>query len=299
MCCSNHSPILTDCAFVGNLAKRGSGMYNSTSCNPVLTNCMFNGNIAQEYGAGLYNSSSCEPMLTNCLFSGNIASRGGAIYNYCSNSLPTFTNCTFSGNSASEESSVIHNRTDCTPTLINCIVWHNSSVGTAISSGCTVAYSNIQGGWPGEGNINLEPLFANLGYWADVNDPNIVVESNQPNAGWVAGDYHLKSQAGRWDPNSRSWVVDDITSSCIDAGDPNSDWTSELWPHGKRINLGIYGGTAQASMSLSEVGDIRDLNNDDSITWEDVSLLAATWDSHDVPLSEDLDRDGVVDSNDL
>jgi hypothetical protein len=34
------------------------------------------------------------------------------------------------------------------------------------------------------------------------------------------GDYHLKSQAGRWDPNSGSWVKDANTSPCIDAGNP-------------------------------------------------------------------------------
>ncbi len=43
--------------------------------------------------------------------------------------------------------------------------------------------------------------------------------------------------------------MDDVTSPCIDAGDPNSDWTGETWPHGGRINMGAYGGTREASMS--------------------------------------------------
>jgi hypothetical protein len=64
------------------------------------------------------------------------------------------------------------------------------------------------------------------------------------------GDYHLKSQAGRWDPKSQTWVLDELTSPCIDAGDPASDWTAELWPHGERINMGAFGGTPQASMSF-------------------------------------------------
>ena len=71
--------------------------------------------------------------------------------------------------------------------------------------------------------------------------------------GWgipTNGDYHLKSQAGRWDVNSQSWVQDDVTSPCIDAGDQGSDWTAELRPHGECINMGAYGGTPQASMSF-------------------------------------------------
>jgi hypothetical protein len=49
-------------------------------------------------------------------------------------------------------------------------------------------------------------------------------------------------------------VQDDVTSRCIDAADPGADWTAEPWPHGKRLNMGAYGGTAQASMSLSVFG---------------------------------------------
>ena len=92
----------------------------------------------------------------------------------------------------------------------------------------TVTFSDIQGGFPGEGNIDANPLFAD----AD------------------NGDYHLMSQAGRWDPESQTWVLDELTSPCIDAGDPASDRTAELWPHGERINMGAFGGTPQASMSF-------------------------------------------------
>jgi len=114
-----------------------------------------------------------------------------------------------------------------------------------------VNYSNIQGGREGEGNIDEDPLFVNPGYWADDNDPNIVVEPNDPNAVWIEGDYHLKSQAGRWDPNSETWVIDDMTSPCIDAGDPNSPIGDEPFPNGGIINMGAYGGSSQASKSFN------------------------------------------------
>lgn len=34
------------------------------------------------------------------------------------------------------------------------------------------------------------------------------------------------------------WVYDDVSSPCTDASDPNSDWTGEPWPNGKRTNVG-------------------------------------------------------------
>ena len=137
-----------------------------------------------------------------------------------------------------------------TATVINCIIWDCPQPVTLTDSSnqqvedqgshITIKYSDIVGGqdgvsisgrystltW-GPGNIDAVPRFADL----------------------AAGDFHLKSEVGRWDPNSESWVIDDVTSPCIDAGDPNSDWTSEIWPHGERINIGAYGGTREAGMS--------------------------------------------------
>jgi hypothetical protein len=129
----------------------------------------------------------------------------------------------------------------------------------------------------GQGNINADPQFA--------------VPGNR--------DYHLKAQAGRWDSTAQSWVQDALTSPCIDGGDPNSDWTAELWPHGKRINMGAYGGTPQASMSLSAVGNIADLDHNDAVDRNDLLGLAAMWLAQGVLLAEDIDRDGVVNFRDL
>jgi hypothetical protein len=115
-----------------------------------------------------------------------------------------------------------------------------------------VTYSDVQGGWPGEGNINADPLFANPIH-LDLS-PTAITSGDC----LAYGDYHLKSQGGRWtspssvesDPNSQSWVQDDVTSPCIDAGDLNSPIGDEPEPNGGRINMGAYGGTAEASMSF-------------------------------------------------
>jgi hypothetical protein len=245
-------PTIMNCIIEENSAIIGGGMNNS-SCNPILTNCIFRRNCAFLFGGGISNSNS-SPVLTNCIFSGNVSSSffGGGMYNSgfgiynWDRSNPILTNCTFSGNRAGMTGSGIDNDQHSSAFLTNCILWGN--VPSQISSG-TIKYSNVQGGILGEGNIDVDPLFVEPGYWAAANNPNLVVNPFVSNAIWIDGDYHLKSQAGRYDPVSESWIMDDVTSLCIDAGDPNSPVGDEPQPHGGRINMGAYGGTAEASKS--------------------------------------------------
>jgi hypothetical protein len=140
----------------------GGGMYNNRS-SPTLTKCTFSKNCA-ERGGGMYNNSSSSVTLSNCIFSGNVAERyGGGFYNY--QSYPTVTNCTFTGNLAHEQGGGI-NISCGRPILINCILWGNiAPIGSQISGTGTVLYSDVEGGWPGEGNIDADPRFAQPGYW--------------------------------------------------------------------------------------------------------------------------------------
>jgi hypothetical protein len=85
----------------------------------------------------------------------------------------------------------------------------------------------------------------------------------------------------------------------IDAGDPGSEYCGELWPNGGRINMGAYGGTSEASMSLSDVGSAADMNCDDGVDMEDFGELSGEWQRQEVLLKEDVDRDGVVSVSDL
>lgn len=62
-------------------------------------------------------------------------------------------------------------------------------------------------------------------------------------------DFHLRSLGGHLDSATHTWVNDTETSPCIDAGDPASDYALEPAPNGGRVNLGAYGGTAEASRS--------------------------------------------------
>ncbi|MBN1361465.1 MAG: hypothetical protein JW993_12780 [Sedimentisphaerales bacterium] len=111
------------------------------------------------------------------------------------------------------------------PDISSCILWGNAA-GDLFD--CTARYSCIERPAPGEGNISEDPLFG---------DP-------------ANGDYHLFARGGRYVAAYGLWSLDPVTSPCVDAGDPSLDVEAERSPHGGRINMGAFGGTPQASMSL-------------------------------------------------
>ncbi|UCG50244.1 MAG: right-handed parallel beta-helix repeat-containing protein, partial [Phycisphaerales bacterium] len=119
--------------------------------------------------------------------------------------------------------------------------------------GCPVRYSCVGEGVAGEGNIGGDPMFV---------DP-------------ANGDYHLLSERGRYRATTDEWLLDRVSSPCIDAGDPASDYSREPEPNGGRINMGAYGGTAYASMS--ETWPPGDLNDDRVVDMLDFAIMAAYW----------------------
>ncbi len=302
--------VLNTCEFVMNTASRNGGAISTDGGQLVAKGCFFEKN----YLGAINDSSTSGSMFTNCTFTGNASQgRDGAVRVY----EATFSNCIFAGNRTfgyywdgrwhpssggavfNFQTTVFNNCTfiknwadlGCaiycfgTAHVNNCIFWGSEGqiyVDEPSAAPTFVRYSDVQGGWPGEGNINEDPLYIDPGRWVSVNDPNIILEPNDPNAVWVDGDYHLKSQAGRWNPTNQSWVIDDVTSPCIDAGDPNSPIGLEPFPNGGIINMGAYGGTAEASKSyfgepLCETIIAGDINGDCKVDFADFSIMAAHW----------------------
>jgi len=220
----------------------------------------------------------------NCQFIDNVADlAGGAIYFMYEDGV-NMISCTLSGNVAPTGRAIgcmeplRENSPAPSAVITNTVLWDGGDeIGISDHVQVYVSYSDVYGGWPGEGNIDLDPFFASPAYW----DPNGTLDD--PNDDFfVEGDYHLKSQAGRWDSASGSWVQDDVTSPCIDAGDPNDPISNESFPNGGRINMGVYGGTAEASKSY--IGEpvpgtivAGDINGDGKVDWLDLGILASHW----------------------
>jgi len=180
------------------------------------------------WGGGLCCWES-SPTITNCIINDNSAGgNGGGIY--CRDSSSVVANCTFAGNSSTNGNALAFDsyvqQHPSNIHITNCIltdggneIWNNDN------STITITYSDVQGGWTGQGNIDADPCFVEPGYW-DVND----TPDDANDDFWVEGDYHLL-------PNS----------PCIDAGDPKyiaepneTDLDGNPRVRGDAIDMGPY-----------------------------------------------------------
>ena len=277
-------------------------MINPTRCSAIIVGNV----IAGSDDHGVVLRDKCSPvMMNNLIF--DCSSAGVAVENSCQATL--INNTIFDCGRGVRlldlgrwDPPYSLNPGGGTATIINCIIWDcPQSITLADSSNTqiadrgshlTVKYSDIEGGqnsisvsgshstvtWE-QGNINADPQFASAG--------------NR--------DYHLKSSAGRWDPVGESWVLDNVTSPCIDAGDPGSPVAFEPYPNGGIINLGVYGGTDQAGKSTSGIrakygGGTGELN-DPYLIYTDMHINAIglheeDFDKH-FKLMADIDLGGL------
>jgi len=260
----------------------GCGGYGNQT-GGVIRDCIVAGNRAAE-GGGIFCSRN-EPLISGCIIAHNLAttepidldrrSGGGGIMCYQSN--PTFVNCTIVGNHANASGGGINCPSGGGVVLLeNCIIWGNSATYgdqlARLCGMCVVGSQQIElthcciemnpgtlfaernnewetgNTWTidldAQHSTDADPCFVSSGHWNLNGTPYDPYDDV-----WIDGDYHLRSQAGRWDPGSQMWVIDDVTSPCIDAGDSNSPVGDEPEPNGGRINMGAYGGTAEASKS--------------------------------------------------
>ena len=99
--------------------------------NNTISDLTLTGGLADSYGGGMRLSNS-NPILTNVTIANNTANNGGG--------------------------GMYLNYSD--PIMTNSIIWDNSPQSIYTSSGTPlITYSDIEGGWEGEGNIDDNPQF--------------------------------------------------------------------------------------------------------------------------------------------
>ena len=234
---TNSSPIVSGCSFIGNLTTNyGGGIANLFSSSPTVTSCIFSNNSAQlgggifnafnssltvsfsrftgnsgtTHGGGIYCFESPYIQASNNVFIGNTAQFGGGMFNHTSN--VTVNSCSFSGNSATDLGGGMGNGANSSTAITNTILWgNNTGIWDHGTSSTTITYSNIQGGYSGTGNIDIDPLFV-----------------SQPPIGLgTSGDLHLIEC---------SPAIDAGTAS----GAPGEDYEGNPRPANAGYDMGAY-----------------------------------------------------------
>jgi hypothetical protein len=145
------------CAFYRNSAIRGGGLENNYS-DALIDSCSFSENTAWWIGGGMSVWAGA-PTIVNSVFWGNRSEGEGGGMCTWEVGTPSVTNCSFYRNSANHVGGAMCSRQ---PTVTNSILWEDSPDEIAYDELGTgqVTYSNVQSGYPGEGNIDADPFFA-------------------------------------------------------------------------------------------------------------------------------------------
>ena len=200
---------LWHCAVVGNQGYTGGGMAVVRGSGQAK-NCVFSGNLASNSGGGVWSNDHATVALEGCVLTGNTTEQwGGGVYAYDSTQI--LVNCTMQSNSAGWGGDALYVHR-ATVQANSSIFWDNGPEEIHLTSGeLDITYSDIGGGWPGEGNIDEDPRFASRRGYSHLLQPN---------------------------------------SPCIDMGDPALedvlfDWHPrwpDWYPNEARADMGAYGG---------------------------------------------------------
>ncbi|MGA2915191.1 MAG: right-handed parallel beta-helix repeat-containing protein [Sedimentisphaerales bacterium] len=304
--CHAANPHIFRCTITNNTCghSEGGGIYCLAS-NPIIESCVISKNSRGGIHCG--GSSGSSPTIQNCLIV-----RNSGVGIQCDNvSNPKIINSTIYGNWG-YSSGAIYSYAGCYIQIENSIIYGNYAYNWTTGKydklkqiqisddQIKIDNSNIQGGKGGISNYMNEGEII----WGDGNidtDPCFVDPCN--------GDYHLKSEGWRWDTDTNQWTWDNVTSRCIDAGNPGYSLGDEpttlsvdpLHRFGvnKRIDMGAYGGTAEASMPPYGWALLSDIDNSGKVDFADFFYLVNYYLQEGENLNSDLNRDGAVNLEDL
>ncbi len=235
----NSDTLIRNNIICGNKADEGGGIWVQGTGIAKISNNTIVGNTAEYAGSGIAIAYLAAYSITNNIITNNGTT--GGVYVKPDGSLPS------------------------EPNLMNNNVWNNQG-GNYIGE-----INDLTGT---EGNISADPCLLTTGYWADVNDTNVIVEPNDPNASWVFGDYHIP-----------------YFSPCRDAGislhAPLTDLNEDPRPYFDGFDIGAY-----------EL-QIYDLSANGTVDFTDLLLLVNTWLNKAPLIPADLDNNGIVDVRDF
>jgi len=161
--------------------------------------------------------------------------------------------------------------------ISNCIVWDNKNGSLYTDAGAfdKVTYSCIEGGFTGTGNIGSNPLF-----YDDPNDPNNYhLSSDSPciDRGNPAGNYDDETDI---DGEDRLIDGDANGTVIVDMGADEYYWSPADFDANEIVNFIDYAMFAnywQKTDSDNDYNDIYDLEDNNSIDYNDLGLFCDDW----------------------
>lgn len=323
------APVITGCTIRGNTALLEGGGIDCGESSPDIINCIISNNESS-VGGGINCYYAGEVNIVNCDIVGNSATdSGGGLY--CqSGGGAVVRNSIVWANEANESSQIavpylldrisivsvrysdVQGGRDAIYKAPECTVdWYNSNINSppywsffdvnSDSNSWDFHLQSSSGRWDStfyridfnnDRIINLVDFARLCIAWLKQGD-NLPEDLNRDGTvEW--SDLKIFSEYFLTTAYSGKWVYDEFTSPCIDSGDPNSDWSNEPWPNGKRINMGAYGGTNQASKN----GNPADFSVDGLVNFVDFAEFSGKWLNPEVCI-EDLTSDSIVEFDDL
>ncbi|MEQ8762821.1 MAG: right-handed parallel beta-helix repeat-containing protein [Planctomycetota bacterium] len=154
--CLSSAPTLINNTITLNSSSDGAGVY-ALYASPTLIGNLIHRNSASFRGGGILMRGST-PVITQDILTYNSALYGAALQSD-NNSIVTLTNVTATLNDAMFGSVI--DAASGSLTIANSIVFKNTRYSIASSALTNVTYSDIEGGYPGLGNLNIDPQLRN------------------------------------------------------------------------------------------------------------------------------------------
>jgi predicted outer membrane repeat protein len=149
------------CLITGNSAfDSGGGMSLGSKCvSGVITGTEISDNTAGNYGGGFFGGWDVHMTITNSVITGNLTSNQGGAFCLLQECSFEMANLSISNNTALE-GGAIYCSDDINLTITDSILWGNIPDGiTGDLDEVTAEYCDIQDGFPGMGNISMDPGF--------------------------------------------------------------------------------------------------------------------------------------------
>ncbi|MCP4583177.1 MAG: T9SS type A sorting domain-containing protein [candidate division Zixibacteria bacterium] len=168
--CENSGPSIEYNVITGNYAEYGGGIECRAGANAKISNNVIKENAALGVygsGGGIFCIQSSPAISNNVIMENHSSWRGGGLH-FRPHSGGSIRNNTICHNSAGTDGGGIFCEHAANPNIINTIFWENcaAELGNEIfiqdDSLTFFSYCNIQDGWVGEGNIDIDPMFVDL-----------------------------------------------------------------------------------------------------------------------------------------